>query len=126
MLIKPKFLTGEVKEFIDIGYLGYIDLVGQLNPVYLEVINFYNQPFDPAMIEKYFNGCEREKIDDRWISSEFICDEDNNPVTIDVYIRLEKIAIYSANFDWEFPIPETLSQFITFALSAGIKLEWRE
>ena len=106
MLEKPKFLTGEVKEFID-GFdnMG-VDKVGSYAylPQIKLIANFFNQPFDTAMIEKYFkDDCVRFE-----------------------YGSICMWVLKDSGGNWLFPIPKTLSQFITFALSAGIKLEWSE
>ena len=61
MLEKPKFLTGEVKEFIDefAKYWHNTKLDYKQISFYLfETSNFYNQPFETAMIKKYFRGWE--------------------------------------------------------------------
>ena len=136
MLDKPKFLTGEVKEFID--WLRVYEyepkIVMNTRSEYgltknekinayedemierRELIDFYNQPFDAKMMEKYFDG---------WKDLMFVRSK-GKYVGIDIYINIKKMFIYSISETLDFPIPKTLSQFITFILSAGLTLEWRE
>ena len=74
MLEKPKFLTGEVKEFIDefakCWHNTKLDYK-QISFYLFETSNFYNQPFDPAMIEKYFKEWECVLNDTEFQTTQF-------------------------------------------------------
>ena len=129
MLEKPKFLTGKVKEFINVvgrdipvnnfEILGAV-MLSDIVPVYL----FYNQPFDPKMIEKYFkdfnllsrNGAGEEPhfgfkngTYHLWFTYYRVIIERNNPSETHKTM-----------------LPLTLNHFISDCIRAGITLEWRE
>ena len=113
MLDKPKFLTGKVKEFIDTNYTSKYS--NDPTCIYRwDIKYFYNQLFDPKMIEEYFKGWEFNG--NRYLFNIF---------SIKFYGETFAVIIYGGK-QISFQIPNTLSQFITFVLSAGITLEWRE
>ena len=140
MLDKPKFLTGEVKEFID--WLEHYEyepqIVGGARSEYgltnrekincyeeemierREIIGFYNQPFETAMIEKYFKGWVKTK------DLSFIVMNGNNRILIGKKAIYEDQGrdVFADNY--LFPKPRTLNHFISDCKRAGIKLEWRE
>ena len=123
MLEKPKFLTGEVKEFIDefAKYWHNTKLDYKQISFYLfETSNFYNQPFDTAMIEKYFKGWVKTK------DLSFIVMNGNNRILIGKKAIYEDQGrdVFADNY--LFPKPRTLNHFISDCKRAGIKLEWRE
>ena len=126
MLEKPKYLTGEVKEFIDefAKYWHNTKLDYKQISFYLfETSNFYNQPFDPAMIEKYFKGWECVLNDTEFQTTQF-SQYVNILVEEDLIINhTEKLFCIG---DWELMMPQTLNHFISDCKRAGIKLEWRE
>ena len=183
MLEKPKFLTGEVKEFIDLelknipvrlysleqvkrnkkllltfnkvriwsvehqqywrpnsrGYTGDRELSGvyefpdafertkhcdeSKGIIFEEVFNikdFYNQPFDTAMIEKYFKGWVKTK------DLSFIVMNGNNRILIGKKAIYEDQGMDVFAENYLFPKPRTLNHFISDCIRAGINLEWRE
>ena len=123
MLEKPKFLTGEVKEFIDefakCWHNTKLDYK-QISFYLFETSNFYNQPFDTAMIEKYFKGWVKTK------DLSFIVMNGNNRILIGKKAIYEDQGrdVFADNY--LFPKPRTLNHFISDCKRAGIKLEWRE
>ena len=123
MLDKPKFLTGEVKEFIDefakCWHNTKLDYK-QISFYLFETSNFYNQPFDTAMIEKYFKGWVKTK------DLSFIVMNGNNRILIGKKAIYEDQGrdVFADNY--LFPKPRTLNHFISDCKRAGIKLEWRE
>ena len=184
MLDKPKFLTGEVKEFIDIDYsINYNDAIneakqiieshglavpknldrltldsinGALNAfvkysiesdnkldtiksIFLYIVHrykssidsfernqiklFLNQPFDTAMIEKYFKGWDCVLNDTEFQTTQF-------SQYVNILIEEDLIINHTEKLfcieDWELMIPQTLNHFISDCIRAGIKLEWRE
>ena len=123
MLEKPKYLTGEVKEFIDefAKYWHNTKLDYKQISFYLfETSNFYNQPFDTAMIEKYFKGWVKTK------DLSFIVMNGNNRILIGKKAIYEDQGrdVFAENY--LFPKPRTLNHFISDCIRAGINLEWRE
>ena len=118
MLEKPKFLTGEVKEFIDVHPFDgqAIEVIKTNESIRL----FYNQPFDTAMIEKYFKGWVKTK------DLSFIVMNGNNRILIGKKAIYEDQGrdVFADNY--LFPKPRTLNHFISDCKRAGIKLEWRE
>ena len=123
MLDKPKFLTGEVKEFIDefAKYWHNTKLDYKQISFYLfETSNFYNQPFDTAMIEKYFKGWVKTK------DLSFIVMNGNNRILIGKKAIYEDQGrdVFADNY--LFPKPRTLNHFISDCKRAGIDLEWSE
>ena len=123
MLEKPKYLTGEVKEFIDefAKYWHNTKLDYKQISFYLfETSNFYNQPFDPAMIEKYFKGWVKTK------DLSFIVMNGNNRILIGKKAIYEDQGrdVFADNY--LFPKPRTLNHFISDCKRAGIDLEWSE
>ena len=131
MLEKPKFLTGEVKEFIDTifvcvkssGYGETFDIDRWFNINEYELKPFYNQPFDPAMIEKYFKEWECVLNDTEFQTTQF-------SQYVNILIEEDLIINHTEKLfcieDWELMIPQTLNHFISDCIRAGIKLEWRE
>ena len=123
MLEKPKFLTGEVKECIDefakCWHNTRLDYK-QISFYLFETSNFYNQPFDTAMIEKYFKGWVKTK------DLSFIVMNGNNRILIGKKAIYEDQGrdVFADNY--LFPKPRTLNHFISDCKRAGIKLEWRE
>ena len=123
MLEKPKYLTGEVKEFIDefakCWHNTKLDYK-QISFYLFETSNFYNQPFDTAMIEKYFKGWVKTK------DLSFIVMNGNNRILIGKKAIYEDQGrdVFADNY--LFPKPRTLNHFISDCKRAGIKLEWRE
>ena len=135
MLDKSKFLTGVVESFddyissflvaLETEYLkGGENLIKFSNiPEKADVWYFYNQPFDPKMIEEYFKGWDTIFLTIE-ITGNKVSQYTNIEIGKDIFIK-HKFNLISIE-NWEIPIPNTLSQFITFVLSAGITLEWRE
>ena len=123
MLEKPKFLTGEVKEFIDefakCWHNTKLDYK-QISFYLFETSNFYNQPFDTAMIEKYFKGWVKTK------DLSFIVMNGNNRILIGKKAIYEDQGrdVFADNY--LFPKPRTLNHFISDCKRAGIDLEWSE
>ena len=131
MLEKPKYLTGEVKEFINTtfvcvkssGYGEAFDIDRWFNINEYELKPFYNQPFDPAMIEKYFKEWECVLNDTEFQTTQF-------SQYVNILIEEDLIINHTEKLfcieDWELMIPQTLNHFISDCIRAGIKLEWRE
>ena len=126
MLEKPKYLTGEVKEFIDefAKYWHNTKLDYKQISFYLfETSNFYNQPFDSAMIEKYFKGWECVLNDTEFQTTQF-------SQYVNILIEEDLIINHTEKLfcieDWELMLPLTLNHFISDCKRAGINLEWRE
>jgi hypothetical protein len=142
MLDKPEFLTGEVKSFEEWMKQWFIS-------DWLKGNAFYTQPFDPEMIEKYFEG---------WVISETYkgCSVENvnysafnysNVVEIEPIEGHKRFRGYVIHFtDYESGElfyscsyhpgddsphtvmnvkPKTLQHFISDCERAGIKLQWR-
>ena len=126
MLEKPKYLTGEVKEFINTtfvcvkssGYGEAFDIDRWFNINEYELKPFYNQPFDPAMIEKYFKGWRKTSL--YGILENELGEIQVKKTKKKIYYRVYKLSLF------EFSLPETLNHFISDCKRAGIKLEWRE
>ena len=107
----PEQLVGkEVKRFIDwwIG-VGVVSITIKKN-----VANFYNQPFKPETTIELFEGWGVDDIDELNYG-----DSDGN------FVMGSDIIGDSLGREFSLPEIETLNDFITFALSAGIKLKWR-
>ena len=123
MLEKPKFLTGEVKEFIDefakCWHNTKLDYK-QISFYLFETSNFYNQPFDSAMIEKYFKGWEIEGNMAKWYG--YFPDGSFGASRI----TMENKKFTYSVFLYEVTPPKTLAHFISDCIRAGITLEWRE
>ena len=121
MLEKPKYLTGEVKEFIDefAKYWHNTKLDYKQISFYLfETSNFYNQPFDTAMIEKYFKGWRKTSL--YGILENELGEIQVKKTKKKIYYRVYKLSLF------EFSLPETLNHFISDCKRAGIDLEWSE
>ena len=135
MLDKPKFLTGVVESFddyissflvaLETEYLkGGENLIKFSNiPEKADVWYFYNQPFDPKMIEEYFKG---------WDTIFLTIEITGNKVSQYTNILIEEDLIINHTEklfcieDWELMLPLTLNHFISDCIRAGISLEWRE
>ena len=144
MLDKPKFLTGEVKEFID--WLEHYEyepqIVGGARSEYgltkrekincyeeemierREIIGFYNQPFETVMIEKYFE-------DFNLLSRNGAGEEPHfgfKNGTYHLWFTYYRVIIERNNPSetHKTMLPRTLNHFISDCKRAGIKLEWRE
>ena len=127
MLDKPKFLTGEVKEFIDefAKYWHNTKLDYKQISFYLfETSNFYNQPFDTAMIEKYFKYMQDITSGGSIGNPHIIYKNGNHHLWFTPY----RVVIERDNPSetHKTMLPRTLNHFISDCIRAGIKLEWRE
>ena len=141
MTKRPEILKGEVREFIDWVqqdcYMriydqdedGNITKDSELDEQLLfEMIPFYSQPFQPEMITEYFEGWEKNKGEKYCVMS--ITTNADISFTRNFPLKCE------AGWVWKYEstsmleyfelIPQTLSQFITNCIQAGIKLTWRE
>lgn len=113
---KPEFLKGEVKEFIDC----YTDAMRQsvtredFIDIYALYSRFYRQHFKQEMITEYFEGWEETPVKNGYI--------DRNQWQ-SIY------GFYQGAYNEYRPTAlqaNTLSQFITNCIQAGIKLTWKE
>jgi len=119
---KPKYLIGEVKEFINELDLSSICKCTASDDVdELEVLRlFYSQPFQPEMITEYFVGwVERTSKTKEFFS--------NPGLMVTIYFISKNNWNIEQNrwglcFEY---FSETLSQFITNCIQAEIKLEWK-
>ena len=129
MLEKPKFLTGEVKEFIDefAKYWHNTKLDYKQISFYLfETSNFYNQPFNPAKIKEFFKNVEWDGVN-RAIFTGIINNEYDILISeISGFTIIERTEDGIGNELSNTPIPQTLNHFISDCKRAGIGLEWRE
>lgn len=112
MLDKPTLLTGVVKEFIEMYEVLQHGISGmQIFFLLMPIRYFYSQSFQPKMITQYFNGWDE-------VNNIFV----NELIEEDIFINdFGNLCVG----EWDFPLPKTLSQFITNCIQAGIKLEWR-
>ena len=132
MLEKPKFLTGEVKEFIDTifvcvkssGYGETFDIDRWFNINEYELKPFYNQPFETAMIEKYFKYMQ-DITSGGSIGNPHIIYKNG---TYHLWFTPYRAVIERDNPSetHKTMLPRTLNHFISDCKRAGIGLEWRE
>src|SRR3990167_5803062 len=114
---KPTYLTGEVKEFIDLQitlgarHSSWADDVEMTSDIREDNREFYSQQFQPEMITEYFEGWEYDFFYQRKCYKEVITFIHNSGV---MFINGNQFAVS----------PKTLSQFITNCIQAGIKLQW--
>ena len=122
MLEKRKFLTGEVKEFIDVHPFDgqAIEVIKTNESIRL----FYNQPFDTAMIEKYFKYMQDITSGGSIGNPHIIYKNGNHHLWFTPY----RVVIERDNPSetHKTMLPRTLNHFISDCIRAGIKLEWRE
>jgi hypothetical protein len=118
---KPEILKGEVKEFIDMAYYVVFELVTHnTTPFFERIIPLYSQPFKPEMITEYFEGWESFEGD---VLSECFRNKENEIVIGNAIYAYSHIEVNEDKFP---TMPKTLSQFITNAIQADIKLYWKE
>ena len=131
-MTKPEILKGEVKEFVriaedEIHNFARSTITENMDDFY-DLIAFYSQPFQPEMITEYFEGWEKNKGEKYCVMS--ITTNADISFTRNFPLKCE------AGWVWKYEstsmleyfelIPQTLSQFITNCIQAGIKLTWRE
>jgi len=115
MLPKPKFLTGEVKEFITFYFSWYKSGSNISDDDMFDVCQFLSQPFQPEMITEYYKGWRKGASfwqHDVFTDYLFQMERSANGFTLNDKTQLSNLKI------------KTLSQFITNCIQAGIKLEW--
>ncbi len=103
-----------VKEFIDLD-MGELAHESEKEKTHFSIgliRGFYNKQFKPEMITECFEGWEETK--------EHHYKLNHNRIHF-TYIAM---CISTTKRGYFIPIPKTLSQFITFCLSAEIQLKW--
>ena len=136
MLDKPKYLTGEVETFenyissflvaLQTEYLkGGENLIKFSNiPEKADDWYFYDQPFETAMIEKYFKYMQDITSGGSIGNPHIIYKNGNHHLWFTPY----RVVIERDNPSetHKTMLPRTLNHFISDCIRAGIKLEWRE
>ena len=111
MLDKPKFLIGEVKPF-EYAYEYVYHIYEGVR--FEQTKAFYTQPFKPEMIQEYFEGW-KENPKGGYIKS-----------SVRIFFWNEMVVKnYSADEQFQFPVPQTLQHFISDTQRAGITLRWK-
>lgn len=118
----PTELTGDAKQFIglDLYKLAMKEYsCGCDESPFLNTQEFFNQPFEPAMIE-YFEGWENKHgiaVFEDLISIGFYPEEGFMEINGETILR---------KLEWTLPMPKTLNDFVTATKNSGINLQWRK
>lgn len=128
MLVKPKILKGEVKEFINITNAYSTESWRDAYKRIMNIKKFYSQPFKPEMIAEYFDEWEIDEKEKMYIKLII--------TNADISFTHQFPMKCRAGWVWKYErtnvleyfnlSPKTLSQFITNCVQAGIKLIWKE
>lgn len=135
MIPIPKELQGKpVEKFED--WLEWLIVIGNFLREIVIYLRFLRQPFNPAMIEEYFEGMNNNmaKYTNIW---EYDCNDgffirmDKGMGELVIYIGgvgyCPEDDIYSyTRYTRLYPQPQTLSDFIDACLNSDIKLTWRK